>query len=111
MNDYMRKMIQRDGYLEVNTPAIMPRTLWERSGHWAHYQSLMFITESEKRMEIKSASFVTSMAKYVSPNPALPQIAVAGKSNVGKSSLINSLFTVLLILVVQCLFYNSSKRY
>ncbi len=50
MKDYMRKMIQRDGYLEVNTPAIMPRTLWERSGHWAHYQSLMFITESEKRM-------------------------------------------------------------
>ena len=48
-------------------------------------------TESEKRMEIKSASFVTSMSKYVSPNPALPQIAVAGKSNVGKSSLINSL--------------------
>ena len=50
MQDYMRKQILRDGYQEVNTPAIMPRTLWERSGHWAHYQSLMFITESEKRM-------------------------------------------------------------
>ena len=42
-------------------------------------------------MEIKSAEFVTSMAAYSSPDPALPQIAVAGKSNVGKSSLINSL--------------------
>ncbi len=42
-------------------------------------------------MEIKSASFVTSMASYVAPSPALPEIAVAGKSNVGKSSLINSL--------------------
>lgn len=50
MQDYMRKMIRRDGYQEVNTPAIMPRTLWERSGHWGHYQQNMFITESEKRM-------------------------------------------------------------
>ena len=50
MQDYMRKMIKRDGYQEVNTPAIMPRTLWERSGHWGHYQKNMFITESEKRL-------------------------------------------------------------
>ena len=42
-------------------------------------------------MEIKSAEFVTSMSAYQTPAPALPQIAVAGKSNVGKSSLINSL--------------------
>ena len=42
-------------------------------------------------MEIKSAEFVTSMSAYQAPEPALPQIAVAGKSNVGKSSLINSL--------------------
>ncbi len=42
-------------------------------------------------MEIKSAAFVTSMNAYAAPNPALPEIAVAGKSNVGKSSLINSL--------------------
>lgn len=50
MQDYMRKMVKRDGYQEVNTPAIMPRTLWERSGHWGHYQKNMFITESEKRL-------------------------------------------------------------
>ena len=50
MQDYMRKMVRRDGYQEVNTPAIMPRTLWERSGHWDHYQRNMFITESEKRL-------------------------------------------------------------
>ena len=42
-------------------------------------------------MEIKTAEFVTSMSVYLAPDPALPQIAVAGKSNVGKSSLINSL--------------------
>ena len=50
LQDYMRKKIQADGYMEVNTPAIMPRSLWERSGHWGHYQKNMFITESEKRI-------------------------------------------------------------
>ena len=42
-------------------------------------------------MEIKSAEFVTSMSAYQVPSPALPQIVIAGKSNVGKSSLINKL--------------------
>ena len=50
LQDYMRKKLVADGYQEVNTPAIMPRSLWERSGHWAHYQANMFITESEKRV-------------------------------------------------------------
>lgn len=43
-------------------------------------------------MEIKSAAFVTSLAQYQEQPPiTLPQIAVVGKSNVGKSSLINAL--------------------
>ncbi len=50
LQDYMRQKIVKDGYQEVNTPAIMPRSLWERSGHWGHYQRNMFITESEKRI-------------------------------------------------------------
>ena len=50
LQEYMRQKVIRDGYEEVNTPAIMPRTLWERSGHWGHYQKNMFITESEKRI-------------------------------------------------------------
>ena len=50
IQDYMRKQVKRDGYLEVNTPAIMPRSLWEKSGHWEHYQKNMFITESEKSL-------------------------------------------------------------
>lgn len=50
LQDYMREKERRDGYVEVNTPAIMPRSLWERSGHWGHYQKNMFITESEKRI-------------------------------------------------------------
>ena len=50
LQDYMRRKLVKDGYQEVNTPALMPRSLWERSGHWAHYQQNMFITESEKRL-------------------------------------------------------------
>ena len=46
-------------------------------------------------MEIKTAAFVTSMPRYGSfPGRGLPQIAVAGRSNVGKSSLINALCRV-----------------
>ena len=50
LQDYMRAKLIKDGYQEVNTPAIMPRSLWERSGHWDHYKANMFVTESEKRV-------------------------------------------------------------
>ncbi len=50
LQDYMRQKVIEDGYVEVNTPTVMPRTLWERSGHWGHYQKNMFVTESEKRL-------------------------------------------------------------
>lgn len=50
LQNYMREKVIADGYKEVNTPAVMPRSLWEKSGHWAHYQTNMFITESEKRL-------------------------------------------------------------
>lgn len=50
IEDYVREKIKEDGYVEVKTPFIMPRSLWERSGHWAKYQENMFITESEKRL-------------------------------------------------------------
>ncbi|MGP1437548.1 MAG: threonine--tRNA ligase [Treponema sp.] len=46
---YVRRRLKEDGYHEVNTPFVMPRSLWERSGHWAKYKENMFITESEKR--------------------------------------------------------------
>ena len=42
-------------------------------------------------MEITTAEFITSMSRYAAPEESLPQIAVAGRSNVGKSSLINKL--------------------
>lgn len=50
VQNYVRQRIKEDGYLEVHTPFVMPRSLWERSGHWAKYKENMFITESEKRL-------------------------------------------------------------
>ena len=50
IQNYIRARLKEDGYVEVHTPFVMPRTLWERSGHWAKYKENMFITESEKRI-------------------------------------------------------------
>ncbi len=47
LNDYMRARNQKAGYLEVNTPEIMDRSLWEQSGHWEAYHDNMFVTETE----------------------------------------------------------------
>lgn len=45
---YMRRTQAAAGYLEVNTPDMMDRSLWERSGHWAHYGENMFVTERDE---------------------------------------------------------------
>jgi len=49
VEQYMRRVYQDNGYLEVKCPQILDRTLWEKSGHWANYKDNMFTTESEKR--------------------------------------------------------------
>jgi threonyl-tRNA synthetase len=49
IQEYIRKMTLENGYQEVKTPSVMPKNLWERSGHWAKYKENMFVTESEKR--------------------------------------------------------------
>ena len=42
--DYWRDIHYRDGYVEVSTPLIMNRKLWETSGHWDHYKDNMYST-------------------------------------------------------------------
>ena len=42
--DYWRDIHYRDGYVEVSTPLIMNRNLWETSGHWDHYKDNMYST-------------------------------------------------------------------
>ena len=43
--DYMRRRQTRAGYVEINTPDIMERSLWERSGHWDKFGENMFTAE------------------------------------------------------------------
>jgi threonyl-tRNA synthetase len=49
VEQYMRKVYQENGYLEVKGPQIIDKGLWEKTGHWDKYRENMFITESEKR--------------------------------------------------------------
>ncbi len=43
--DYWRGLHKKEGYVEVSTPIIMTRTLWETSGHWDHYKDNMYTTK------------------------------------------------------------------
>ena len=48
LQDYMRRRQRRGGYVEVNTPQVVDRKLWEASGHWEKYQDHMFIVEVDE---------------------------------------------------------------
>ena len=43
--DYWRQIHTRAGYVEVSTPIMLNRTLWETSGHWFHYRDNMYTTK------------------------------------------------------------------
>jgi len=45
MKDFMRKTLAKYNYLEVQTPIILNRKLWEQSGHWDHYRQAMYFTK------------------------------------------------------------------
>ena len=47
---YMRNRLEQSGYVEVKTPQLLDRVLWEKSGHWENYRPNMFIAESEDRV-------------------------------------------------------------
>ncbi|WP_435932066.1 threonine--tRNA ligase [Moraxella bovoculi] len=49
LEQYMRKVQQDHGYLEIKTPQVVDRSLWEKSGHWENYAENMFTTASENR--------------------------------------------------------------
>jgi len=48
LQDYMRRKQRTGGYVEVNTPQVVDRKLWEASGHWEKYQEHMFIVEVDE---------------------------------------------------------------
>ncbi len=43
--DYWRKIHRREGYVEISTPIMLDRSLWETSGHWEHYRDIMYALE------------------------------------------------------------------
>ena len=45
--NYMRRRQIAEGYVEVNSPQLLERSLWETSGHWETYHANMFVTETE----------------------------------------------------------------
>lgn len=64
--EYMRRRQQQSGYTEVNTPDMMERNLWEKSGHWQNYQEHMYTTETpdDKTLALKPMNCPGSVLMY-----------------------------------------------
>ncbi len=50
LQTYMRQRLDDAGYVEVKTPELIDRSLWEASGHWEKFREHMFTTEAEERI-------------------------------------------------------------
>ena len=65
--DYWREVHKKYGYVEVSTPIILSRKLWERSGHWDHYKDNMYTTViDEEDYAIKPMNCPGGMMVYQS---------------------------------------------
>jgi threonyl-tRNA synthetase len=65
--NYMRDVLFPAGYVEVKTPLIYNKALWERSGHWSHYRQNMFLIESEgETMSVKPMNCPGHFLTYAS---------------------------------------------
>ncbi len=63
--DYWRQVHKRYGYVEISTPMILNRELWERSGHWYHYKENMYTTQiDEEDYAIKPMNCPGGMLVY-----------------------------------------------
>ena len=63
--DYWRQIHKRYGYVEISTPMMLNRALWERSGHWEHYKQNMYTTVIEdKDFAIKPMNCPGGMLVY-----------------------------------------------
>ncbi len=49
IEQYMRAVLDGNGYQEIRTPQVLDKELWERSGHWENFRENMFTTNSENR--------------------------------------------------------------
>jgi threonyl-tRNA synthetase len=64
---YMREVLLPNGYMELKTPLIFNRSLWETSGHWDHYRQNMFLVRSEdSEMGVKAMNCPGHMLVFAS---------------------------------------------
>ena len=49
LQNYMRERLKQYDYLEIKTPQVVDKSLWEKSGHWDNFREEMFFTETENR--------------------------------------------------------------
>lgn len=69
LTGFVREKLEKNGYVEIKTPSLMTRELWERSGHWSNYRQNMFTSEIEKRdFAIKPMNCPGGMLYYLSHN-------------------------------------------
>ncbi len=52
LQEYMSRKLESNGYLEVKTPQIVDRSLWEKSGHWDKFRENMFIVEVDEQEKV-----------------------------------------------------------
>ncbi|MBQ4040972.1 MAG: hypothetical protein IJC91_07550, partial [Oscillospiraceae bacterium] len=65
--DYWREVHKKYGYVEVSSPMILNRQLWERSGHWSHYKENMYTTViDDEDFAIKPMNCPGGMLVYAS---------------------------------------------
>ena len=74
--NYMRDVLFPAGYVEVKTPLVYNKALWERSGHWSHYRQNMFLIESEgETMSMKPMNCPGHFLLYRERGAQLPRSA------------------------------------
>lgn len=67
LTGYVRELLEKNGYVEIKTPSLMTRDLWERSGHWSNYRQNMYTLEIEERdFAIKPMNCPGGMLYYLS---------------------------------------------
>jgi threonyl-tRNA synthetase len=65
--NYMRGVLFPAGYVEVKTPLIFNKALWETSGHWSHYRQNMFLIDNEdEQMAVKAMNCPGHMLVFAS---------------------------------------------
>lgn len=65
LEDFWRKEHQKRGYVEIRTPIILNRALWEQSGHWDHYKENMYYTKiDDQDFSVKPMNCPGGMIMY-----------------------------------------------